>query len=151
MPTSDSVVVLVGRPTRDLHVRTQGDKPSAYFVLAMNRTIQNQDGTKGRASDFIPVKVFGDIATTAARAVHRGDLVYVRGSLRSWRQRTPEGQQHDLVYVVGYQVLLLRNPAGREDDPGASGPGADADAVGVSEGAEEPEGLGDDLEEDDRL
>lgn len=75
-------VYLIGRLTQDPEVQElEGNKKVSHINLAVQRTYKNQDGIY--ETDFIRCSLWDGIAERAKEYTHKGDLVAVRGQLKT--------------------------------------------------------------------
>lgn len=73
---------LIGRLTADPEVnKTESGKSVCNITLAVQRTYKNADGIY--EADFIRCALWDAIANNAAEFCHKGDLIAVRGQLRT--------------------------------------------------------------------
>lgn len=91
--------VFVGRVAQDPEVRTNSDKVSVSFSLAVNRkwTI---NGERKEITDFIPVVAFGKIAEILERYLTKGRLILIDGRLtvKSFdREDGSKGKAYNIV------------------------------------------------------
>ena len=89
-------VVLIGRLTRDVELRTTASGISnASFSLAVDRNFRNQQGE--READFINCVAWRGTAETLARYTHKGARIAVQGRIQT---RNYDNQQGQRVYVT---------------------------------------------------
>lgn len=70
-------------------------KPVTSFRLYLNSTRQATEGTRIDRGDWFSVSVWGPCAESAAKLLHKGDCVFVQGSLGTDRwddKETGEGR-----------------------------------------------------------
>lgn len=73
---------LIGRLTSDPEINvTESGKKVCNITVAVQRTFKNSDGIY--EADFIRCILWDAIATRACEFCHKGDLVAVKGQLRS--------------------------------------------------------------------
>lgn len=70
-------VTLIGRLTND--IEKEGN--NAYITLAVQRSYKNADGIY--ETDFVPVVLTGDIATSTVAYCKKGDLIGLKGRIQS--------------------------------------------------------------------
>ncbi len=105
-------VVLVGNLTRDPELR---ELPSGNSVcnlrIACNGIRRDAEGEYRERPLYFDVAVFGRLAESVARYMHRGSLVAVDGRLE-WREwETAEQSKRQAVSVVAESVQFLDRPA----------------------------------------
>lgn len=96
-------VNLEGRVTRDFELRGEGDKVYCLFSLACDRPRCND-------ADFVNCKAFGDLAKSCVRTLKKGDLVQLRGSVKSGSFEK-NGQKFYTQSIVADDVALVKSPA----------------------------------------
>ncbi len=74
-------VVLIGRLTKDVELKTTGSTSFAKINLAVDRNRKTKEGEA--TADFIPVTLFSKAAENAAKYIGKGRLVAVSGRLQS--------------------------------------------------------------------
>lgn len=62
---------------------TQSGDPVTKFSLAVNERYKDRDGNKQERTEWVNVTIFGKPAEIAERYVHKGDLLFVHGTLRT--------------------------------------------------------------------
>lgn len=73
---------LIGRLTKDPEItKTETGKSLCHLTLAVQRTYKNADGIY--EADFIRCSLWDGVATHTSEFCHKGDLIAVRGQLRS--------------------------------------------------------------------
>lgn len=124
-------VMLIGRLTNNAEVSTFSWGRIANFTIAVNNRRKNNDtGQWEEEPSFIDAKMFGrgqdgkniDIFT---QYIHKGNQVFVEGSLRQERWENNEGQKRSklVLYVDNFQIL--------ESPRGEGGGGDHQDDYGV--------------------
>lgn len=72
-------LVLVGRLVSDPEINETEKGKVTDITLAVPRSYKNEEGEY--ETDFIPVKLFGQIASTNVEYCRKGDLIGVKGRL----------------------------------------------------------------------
>lgn len=72
-------LVLVGRLVSDPEINETEKGKVTDITLAVPRSYKNEEGEY--ETDFIPVKLFGQIASTTVEYCRKGDLIGVKGRL----------------------------------------------------------------------
>lgn len=99
-------VILVGRIASELNVlETEDDKKRASILLAVNRSYKNADGKYD--TDFINCILWNGIATNTAQYCKVGDIIGVKGKLRSNNYQDENGKTHYVTEVVAEKVTFL--------------------------------------------
>lgn len=102
-------VILIGRLVQDPELRyTPGGVPVGSFTLAVDRAFTNQQGE--RATDFIDIVVWRQLAETCANHLSKGRLVAVDGRLQIRQFETQDGQKRRVAEVVANDVRFLDRP-----------------------------------------
>lgn len=100
-------VVLVGRITRDLELRTNGNTSFLNFSLAVNRTFKNQSGEY--EADFINCIAFNQTAQRMCDFLAKGSLVSVVGRIQTRNYENQAGQRVYITEVIASNVSFLES------------------------------------------
>ena len=99
-------VVLVGRLTKDIELRTIGQGVSvANFTLAVDRRFKNKQGE--RETDFINCVIWRKSAETLANFTRKGSLIGVTGRIQTRNYENNQGQRVYVTEVVAENFQLL--------------------------------------------
>ncbi len=107
-------VILIGRLGKDPEVRNlENGATVANFSVATSETYKDKNtGEKKEITEWHNVVLWRNQAEVAAKYLHKGDLVYIEGKLRtrSWEK---EGVTRYTTEVVGDNMTMLgsRNAA----------------------------------------
>ena len=97
---------LIGRLTADPEViETETGKKICNITLAVQRTFKNSEGVY--EADFIKCTLWDVIATRAHEYCHKGDLVAVRGQLRSSTYTDSKDEKKYKVEVIVEKLIFL--------------------------------------------
>lgn len=96
-------VNLIGRLTKDVEIRRNGEHSVASFTLAINRP---QSGEKQQA-DFPRIVVFGKQAENCAKYLRKGSLVGVEGRLQTGSYTKEDGTKVFTTDVAAQRVDFL--------------------------------------------
>ena len=100
-------VVIAGNLTRDPELKeTRGGNPVLTFGMAVNDSRRNpQTGEYEDYPNFIDIAIFGNMAESMSRILHKGMKVTIDGKLRytSWEK---DGQKRSNVSVVAQHIEL---------------------------------------------
>lgn len=89
-------VVLAGRPTRDLELKsTQSGTSVCSFTLAVDRNFKNKNGE--READFISCIAWKKTAEVMSQYVKKGSIIGVDGRIQTRSYDNRDGQR---VYVT---------------------------------------------------
>ena len=78
-------VQVIGRVGKEPEIRhTQAGKPIASFTLASSETWKDKSGEKQEKTEWFNVVCFNEgLSSVIERYVHKGDLLYIEGALRT--------------------------------------------------------------------
>jgi len=106
-------VILVGRLGKDPEVRNLENGASvANFTIATSETYKDKTtGDKKEITEWHNIVVWRGLADIAAKYLHKGDMIYIEGKLRtrSWEK---EGVTRYTTEVVGDNMTMLSTRAG---------------------------------------
>lgn len=125
-------VILVGRLGKDPEVRNLENGASvANFTMATSETYKDKTtGERKEITEWHNIVLWRGLADIAAKYLHKGDMVYIEGKLRtrSWEK---EGVTRYTTEVVGDNMTMLSTK------PGNSGGGERSAAPQYSSQAED--------------
>lgn len=131
-------VILVGRLGRDPEVRNLDSGVSvANFTLATSETYRDKtSGEKKEITEWHNVVLWRGLAEIAQKYLHKGDLVYIEGKLRtrSWEK---EGVTRYTTEVVADNMTMLSTKGS-----GSSGDSVQSGKVSNTEGMAPPADTG---------
>lgn len=115
-------VILVGRLGKDPEVRNLDSGVSvANFTMATHETYKDKvSGEKKEVTEWHNIVLWRGLAEVAQKYLHKGDLVYIEGKLRtrSWEK---EGVTRYITEVVTDNMTMLSaKRSGGPDDSGYS-------------------------------
>ena len=113
-------VVLIGRLTKDVELRRNGEKAVAHFRLAVNRDYKNEQGEY--EADFINCVAFGKQGETIGKYVHKGDKFAVVGRLKTGSYETDKGNTVYYTDVIVEKFDFLESKKQIEDTNGGFEP-----------------------------
>lgn len=82
-----NLVVIIGRLTRDVETKTNGDKTVAKFTVAVDRKYDREK------ADFIPCTAFGKTAEFVEKYFHKGSKIVIEGRWQTGSYDNKEGQK----------------------------------------------------------
>ncbi len=106
---------LIGRLTADPEVNeTETGKKVCHVTLAVQRSFKNSDGIY--EADFIRCTLWDAIATRACEYCHKGDLVAVRGQIRTSNYIDANEEKKNSVEVIVDKLLFLSTKVANNSD-----------------------------------
>lgn len=101
-------VILVGRLGKDPEVRNLENGASvANFTMATSETYKDKTtGDKKEVTEWHNIVLWRGLADIAAKYLHKGDMIYVEGKLRtrSWEK---EGVTRYTTEIIGDNMTML--------------------------------------------
>src|SRR5688572_1824884 len=101
-------VILVGRLGKDPEVRNlENGATVANFTMATSETYKDKTtGDRKEVTEWHNIVLWRGLADVAARYLHKGDMVYIEGKLRtrSWEK---EGVTRYTTEIVGDNMTML--------------------------------------------
>ncbi len=117
-------VILVGRLGKDPEVRNlENGATVANFTMATSESYKDKTtGEKKEITEWHNIVLWRGLAEVAAKYLHKGDMIYVEGRLRtrSWEK---EGVTRYTTEIIGDNMTMLstrRDGGGGEYRPSAS-------------------------------
>lgn len=124
--------VMVGRLTKDVDFRVNGDKSTAKFTIAVNREYKNAQGNYD--ADFINCTAFGKRAETISKYFTKGQQVCIKGPWRTGSYDTQDGTKrytNELV-VEGFTFISqVGNNTTQGNESNANGNAVDNNWEGI--------------------
>lgn len=110
----------IGLVGKDPEVRkTQSGTSVTNISLACGRSWKNKTtGEREERTDWIPCTAWDKLADLVVQYVHKGDLVYVTGTLQ-FKEEEREGVKFSRGVIVLEDIIFLRS---KDRDRGASAP-----------------------------
>ena len=102
-------VTLLGNLARNPEtVPTNDGKPAIKFAVAVNNNWKDKNGDIHESVDFIPVVVWGKMASVCEQYLSKGSQVLVEGRIqvRSYEAKDGSGKRYS-TDVVSSQVIFL--------------------------------------------
>jgi single-strand DNA-binding protein len=116
-------VILVGRLGKDPEVRNlENGATVANFSMATSETYKDKTtGDRKEVTEWHNIVLWRGLADVAARYLHKGDMVYIEGKLRtrSWEK---EGVTRYTTEIVGDNMTMLST----KQNSGGGGGGSSA-------------------------
>ncbi|MCR5813851.1 MAG: single-stranded DNA-binding protein [Desulfovibrio sp.] len=115
-------VMIIGRLGQDPQLKySQSGSPIATFSVATDETFTDRDGIRQQRTEWFKVVAFARIAESCAHYLHKGNLVYVEGSLQTRRWQDQQGMEHSLVEIKAIRVDFLDRRGQNNEDFGRRG------------------------------
>lgn len=124
-------VILVGRLGKDPEVRNlENGATVANFTIATSETYKDKTtGDKKEITEWHNIVLWRGLAEIAARYLHKGDMVYVEGKLRtrSWEK---EGVTRYTTEIIGDNMTMLSTKGSSMGGERATAPAYSGNAGG---------------------
>lgn len=97
--------VMVGRLTKDIDFKVNGENMTAKFTIAVNRDFKNKNGQYD--ADFINCTTFGKRAETISKYFTKGQQVCVKGPWRTGSYNAQDGTKRytNELLVEGFTFI----------------------------------------------
>lgn len=124
-------VILVGRLGKDPEVRhLENGATVANFSMATSETYKDKTtGDRKEITEWHNIVLWRGLADVAAKYLHKGDMVYIEGKLRtrSWEK---EGVTRYTTEVIGDNMTMLspKSSGGSSDYAPSSAPGSQGES-----------------------
>lgn len=106
-------VILVGRLGKDPEIRNlESGVPVASFTMATSETYKDRTtGERKESTEWHNIVLWRGLAEIASKYLHKGDMVYIEGKLRtrSWEK---EGVTRYTTEIVGDNMTMLSTKPG---------------------------------------
>lgn len=100
-------VILVGRLTKNVEVRTNNDSTVARFSVAVNRDLKNKEGKYD--ADFLNCVAFGKTAEFLEKYFSKGMRIGLVGRIQTGSYTNKDGQKVYSVDIVCEKVEFVEN------------------------------------------
>lgn len=105
-------VILVGNLTRDPEMRqTPNGQNVTTFGVATNREWMTKDSERKNSAEFHECVAWAKLAEICEKYLHKGQLVYVEGYLKTRSWDTPEGVKKFKTEIVVKDMIRLEKRA----------------------------------------
>lgn len=139
-------VILIGRLGKDPEVRNlENGVTVANFSMATTETYKDRvTGEKKEVTEWHNISLWRGLADVAAKYLHKGDLVYIEGKLRtrSWEK---DGVTRYTTEIIGDNMNMLGSKPGGGSGNSDYRPSAPQQSVGNSDNRQSPDSTTDDL------
>lgn len=102
-----NVVELVGNLVDNPDFKDMGDFKVANFILAVDRTVDLNDGN---TADFIPIVCKNDLAVSADTYLRKGRKIFVDGRIQVRTYNDDKGQRRWVTEIVAHRIQYLDAP-----------------------------------------
>ena len=111
-----NLAVIMGNVVRDPEIRAiKNDQKVGNITVAVSRKWKGKDGQTHEETDFIPVVMWGGIASVAEKYLRKGQPVLLEGRIQV-RSYDKDGQKRYATEIVADDLTLL----GRSSDNSGS-------------------------------
>ena len=101
-----NLVQLIGRLTTNPEItETESGKKVCHINLAVQRAFKNSEGIY--EADFIKCTLWDAIATRVCEYCHKGDLVAIRGQLRTSNYKNEKEETKYNIEVIVEKIIFL--------------------------------------------
>jgi len=108
---------MTGNLTVDPDLRyTPDGQPVCSFQIASSRNYKDKSGEWQKVTTFIRVNTWGQLAERMGERLHKGNAVYVEGSLESRSWETQDGQKRSTIEIRALRVQLLNKFPGEKEE-----------------------------------
>lgn len=111
---------VIGRLGKDPESKTFPDGGKIVNVsLAAGEKWKDKDGNVKESTEWFNLQFRGKLADVAEKYLHKGDLVYVEGPLRSRQYQDKDGNTRTATEIHVTELKMLGSP-GSKSEPAAS-------------------------------
>lgn len=108
-------VYLIGRLTKDPEIKeTENNKKVCNITLAVQRSYKNAEGIY--ETDFIRCSLWETVASRACEYCHKGDLIAVRGQLRTSSYITENEEKKYTTEIIVEKLVFLATKAPEKEE-----------------------------------
>ncbi|MBI5754288.1 single-stranded DNA-binding protein [Candidatus Peregrinibacteria bacterium] len=111
-------VILIGNLTRDPEMRqTPNGQSVTTFGMATNREWTTKSGDHNNSAEFHECVAWAHLAEICQKYLHKGNLIYIEGYLKTRSWDSPEGiKKFKTEIVVKDMIRLEKRPAGERSE-----------------------------------
>lgn len=131
-------VVLMGRLTRDVEIRTANDSSVGRFTVAVNRRFKNAEGNY--EADFISCVAFGKTAEFIGKFFNKGSMICLDGRIQTGSYTNKDGATVYTTEVIVDNAEFCGGkgePSGSNEAPTANTKKGSAGFMNIPDGVEE--------------
>lgn len=134
MARSLNKVMLIGNVGNEPEIRTTaGGKRVAKFSVATNRSFTDRSGQQQEKTEWHRCTAWDRIAEIIEQYVHKGDRIYIEGSIEYSQTEDESGKPRYWTDIVVREMLMLSGGSG-----GGGGMGGGQDYGARSSGSRRP-------------
>ena len=110
-------VYLIGRLTKDPEIKeTDNNKKVCNITLAVQRSYKNAEGIY--ETDFIRCSLWEAVASRACEFCHKGDLIAVRGQLRTSSYIAENEEKKYTTEIIVEKLVFLATKVPEKEESG---------------------------------
>lgn len=98
-------VVLVGRITKDLELKSTGNSSVCNFTMAVNRNFKNAQGEYD--ADFINCVAFGATADRMCQYLKKGSQIALAGRIQTRNYENQKGEKVFSTQIIANNISFL--------------------------------------------
>ncbi len=125
-------IQIIGRLGKDPEVKNTEAGTVANFSVAVSESYKDKNGEKKENTEWFNVVLWKNLADIAGKYVHKGDIVYIEGKMktRTWEK---DGEKKYATDLVGHELKMLgsKNGSGSTSSSSSSSDSA-SQTTGVS-------------------
>jgi single-strand DNA-binding protein len=121
-------VIILGRLGSDPEVKylPSGTPVANISIATSEKWIDKKTGEKQEATEWHRVAVFNKLAEIAGEYLHKGDMVYMEGKLKTEKYKDKDGVEKYATKIIGSNLQMLgskdKNPAAKMAEQTATHP-----------------------------
>lgn len=97
----------IGRLGRDPEVRQMQNGEVANFSIAVDEVWKDRDGNKQERTEWVNCVAYGGLVKVISNYVHKGDLVYVAGKMKTRKWQDKNGADRWTTEIVLSDMQML--------------------------------------------
>lgn len=102
-------VTLIGRLGREPEIAAvaASGKQVAKLAIATTHSYKNGQGEKIEETEWHKIALFNGLASIAQSYLHKGDLVLIKGRIKTQKWKDQEGNDKYLTEIIGFEMKML--------------------------------------------
>jgi len=107
----------IGRLGKDPESKQANSQTVCNFSVAMSESWKDKNtGEKKESTEWVNIVVWGSLADICTKYLHKGDLIYIEGKLktRSWEK---DGVTRYVTEIVAHEMKMLQTKGAAESKP----------------------------------